>query len=128
MKSIVIALFGLSAAFSANAQQTDGIPGGINYRTLKCIPSQPFVGTDYGLVIQTQALAPEYNVRGASFTEKGVYPGAVTNYTELPMLYQDKELAYFDFGNNYQVIYNKKDVTAQVVGGGYTYYNCSEQK
>jgi hypothetical protein len=127
MKIYAIA-FGLSIAAVANAQSNPILPGGITDRTLECVPVNHFVGVQYGLVIQTQALAPEYSVRGAFFTTTEIYPGAVTYYTKIDLQSQDRNTAFFNLANQYKVVLNKKDFTAQIILGNIADFNCFEKK
>jgi hypothetical protein len=127
MKIYAIALLGLSISGISNAQ-SETIPGGITHRYLGCAPVNHFVGVRYGLVIETQALSPEYFVRGAFFTETEVYPGAVANYTRIELQSQDHKKAFFGLSNQNKVILNKENFTAIILRGNYVEFNCSEYK
>lgn len=127
MKIHVIALSSLFIAGIVNAQSSS-IPGGYTNRTLDCSSVQHIVGVKYGILVQTQALAPEYFIRGAFLTTTEVYPGAVTNYTPIALQSQNFNQALFSFGNDYKVILNKNNFTAQIFIGNIVYFNCFEKK
>ena len=127
MKIQVVALLGLSFFSLANAQSKFN-PGGVTDRFLDCKSLQHLEGVRYGLVIQTQALAPEYSIRGAYLAMTEVYPGAVTTYTNIELQNQDDKSAFFNYGKEYFVILNKTDFTAQIVRGNSIDFICSENK
>ena len=127
MKLNTVSILALSLVSFAQAN-ADSIPGGYTYRTLRCIPTAPSTGVDYGLVITTQALAPQFNVRAGSFTKTIVYPGAIARTIPMDFLGQDINYAYFSF-QNYNVYVSKRDFTASITslnGRDMVYYNCAE--
>lgn len=106
MKIIATALVGLSVAMVANAQ-TATIPGGITERTLKCTTNLEQKYVKFALVIKTQALAPEYFVRGGYLQVTELIGGPFTYNIEMSMLRQDINYAYFNVDANYNVVLNK---------------------
>lgn len=120
-----VAALSLSLVGVAHAQ--DLLPGGYQYKSLWCSSIKPITGVSYGLVIQTQALAPQYSVRGGFFSRTGVYPGAVTSLIPMQLEAQDIYYAYFSFENTYQVSLNKIDFTAHIFKGNEISYICTQQ-
>ena len=127
MKNNITLISCLAITCYANAQ-SNSIPGGITERNLGCVTSQPMTGVLYGLKIKTQALAPEFNVRGGEFTKIGVYPGAIMTNIPLELKRQTSEVAFFELENTYTVILNKNNYTAEIKRGELIYFKCFEQK
>ncbi|WGL58632.1 hypothetical protein QEJ31_08800 [Pigmentibacter sp. JX0631] len=119
MKKIltIVSLLGLSSVAMGQTliPPGGGVPGGISAQLVKCVPTNHMVGVDYGLIILTQALAPEYNVRGGYFTKQGVYPGAVITEFTLEVSKQSAykaELTSEQLG--LKIVLNKANYTAEV--------------
>lgn len=131
MKKYLVSLAVLACSSAALAQTLlppeTGVPGGMTANRVACNPTNHMVGATFGMIILTQALAPEYNVRGGFFTKTGVYPGALTSQYAMSVVKQDAyfaELAVPDMGLT--VMLRKYDYKAQVynVGQSLPAYTC----
>ncbi len=123
MKKILITLAMIACSSSVMAQTLAspgaGTPGGMTANRIACNPTNHMVGATFGMIILTQALAPEYNVRGGFFTKTGVYPGALTSQYAMSVVRQDEysaELVVPDMG--LKVILSKYAFKADVFNAG----------
>ncbi|WP_397602004.1 hypothetical protein [Silvanigrella sp.] len=132
MKFNLIALSLLAVSSFANAQSltpNPGVPGGVSATSVRCVPTNHMVGVDYGITIFTQALAPEYNVRGGIFSKIGVYPGAVAQNTTMYLSSQTAKVATFKVeSSDLIVVLDKTNYTADVYreGRSLPYYVCGK--
>jgi hypothetical protein len=107
-----------------------GRPGQPNTHELDCISTHHAVGVGASLEITTQALSPQYNVRGITLAERVVYPGAQPRKTELKQIRQDMESADFgadsDAGDRIEVRYEKNPEAATIFVNGVAKFTCSK--
>ncbi|APJ02684.1 hypothetical protein [Silvanigrella aquatica] len=139
MKLSLISLISFSFFGIANASSTEvfelnldtqaaSVPGGVTDATLVCSPANHFVGVAWGLVIQTQALAPEYFVKGAYLTSREVYPNAPTEVIAVNLKEQTLKNAYFDSAEGYKVTLDKVTFNAKVHKNNNLFLNCFKRK
>ena len=87
MKKLILSLLVVS-----NVSFAALVPGAQVLHTLKCTSSTiPFVGSEVGLQVTTQALAPKYNVRAIALTTKAIILNAQVVVTQLK---QESQTAY----------------------------------
>lgn len=122
MKALAFSLIFAPLAAFASPQP---IPGSQVEHRLSCQYIEPVGGVGYGLKVFTQALAPQYNVRGISLLSQVVYPGAPVHETKLVQLSQDASSA--SFASSDQVVrvdLVKADFSAKVFFNGKHMLNC----
>lgn len=81
------------------------VPGAITRHTLSCTSVDDRVGVDVSLECYTQALAPQYSLRGCSLIETVVAPGAQPTVTVLNITSQDAREAdlFYSSGGDFAI-------------------------
>ncbi|MGZ3787826.1 MAG: hypothetical protein ACXVLQ_04850 [Bacteriovorax sp.] len=116
MKKLIFSLLVIS-----NVSFAAAVPGAQMLHTLKCSSTIiPLVGSQVGLQVITQALAPEINVRGISLTTKALVANAETKVTPLKQESQTAYNAIFS-GKNVKVLLDKNTFTAELSLGAISY-------
>lgn len=97
------------------------IPGAPVAHSLRCMSKIiPTVGVQVGLKVTTQALAPQYNVRGISLLSKPIVPNAKTIETVLKLDNQNAYYATFK-AKNVKVVLDKSTFEATLENGAMEY-------
>ncbi len=103
------------------------VPGGVMKHKLSCQILDQRVGVGYGLLVKTQALAPQYNVRGISLLSWVVYPNAPITEKDLEQLHQDATSATFASPDGQvKVELDKRDYRAEVFFDGKLALSCKK--
>lgn len=110
MKSILLSTLVVLAPMVSLASP---IPGGLMKHELPCQFVEPVAGVGYRLLVTTQALAPQHNVRAISLHTRVAYPNAPTNEIKLAQASQDINQATF-VGGDYTVVFDKSTFKANV--------------
>jgi len=129
MKKVIVA-----AAFMAipmivlvTTTESFAVPGSVIKTKLNCQPIDLSLGVGYGILLKTQAVAPQHNVRGISLLSWVVYPNAPITEKDLEQLHQDKTPATFVSADGHvKVELNKKSLRAEVFFDGKLALNCQK--
>jgi len=97
--------------------------GGKVEHELACRSVDGKLGVNYSLQITTQALAPEYFVRGCSLSKKVVSPNVEAEVYPLSQLSQDAQSVTFESGD-FKVTLDKETFTANIYIGSKLEYTC----
>jgi hypothetical protein len=116
MKKIMFALIVIT-----NVSFATVISGAQVLHTLKCSSNIiPTVGSEVGLQVTTQALAPQYSVRAIALTTKAIVPNAKVVTTQLKQNVQTAYNATF-VGKNVKVELDKGALKAELTLGAISY-------
>jgi hypothetical protein len=129
MKKVTLAaaFIAVPMILSATTAESFTVPGSVMKTRLNCQPIDLPLGTGYGVLLKTQAVHPQHNVRGISLLSWVVYPNAPTTEKDLEQLHQDKTSATFVSADGHvKVELNKKRLRAEVFFDGKLALNCQK--
>lgn len=127
MKKAILTMVCLLASSGAFAQ----IPGGITTHKMNCSAAtndegSPLLGVGYEMKCFTQALAPQYSLRGCELIRTVVYPGAKGEKIELAIKKQTVGNAKLEAADgSVQVRVHKNDLSAVVIFSNSAEMECS---
>ena len=127
MKALIISL-GLLVSLAAVADPANPpapvpAPGAPVEHQLTCASVHHRLGVAFSLVVTTQALAPEYNIRGITLVRRVVAPRAKPQAVPLKQFRQDARSATF-YGNGVRVVLDKATFQAEILEGRHVQYLC----
>ena len=120
MKALIMSLGLLVSQASFAAPPMPGAP---TDHDLGCSSVRHLLGVSYGLIVTTQALAPQYNVRGITLLRHVVAPGAKPQSRALHQVRQDVHSATFAAGN-VRVVLDKASFSANIYMSNQLEYLC----
>ena len=127
-----VALLNISISQGASIKRkvSSAMPGAITQHSLNCnIPNKDgenMLGVGYSMTCDTQALAPQYSVRGCALSRYAVVPNAKPFPIVLKEKSQDSSRAEFD-GAGLEVSLDKNDMKATVTFDDGSSMICAEK-
>jgi hypothetical protein len=104
-----------------------GMPGAPSDHDLNCVSTNHKRGVSYQVSVSTQALAPQYSVRGIKVISKILAPGAQPRAENLKQIKQDEKSAVFAGGSPASPVrleLDKKSFTAKIYVAEKLEYSC----